>query len=57
MLKSEGEVLVAEPKGQVTSNEFERSVFMDCNAGLKVLSEKPINKGLCKLLIKQQRIL
>lgn len=53
MLKPGGKVLFAEPKGHVSPNDFERSVFMACNAGLKVLPEKPMEKGLCKLLIRE----
>jgi len=53
MLKSGGKVLFAEPKGHVTPSDFERSVFMACNAGLKVLPDKPMDKGLCKLLIRE----
>lgn len=53
MLKPGGKMLFAEPKGHVTADDFEKSVNMACSAGLTVLPEKPMNKGLCKLFIKE----
>ena len=52
MLKVGGRVFFVEPKGHVNPEEFERSVDMARDAGLKPLPEKPMKRGLCKLLVK-----
>lgn len=52
MLKTGGKILFAEPKGHVTKAEFEKSLDYARNAGLKILDEKPMKKGLCVFLSK-----
>jgi len=52
MLKKDGKVLFAEPKGHVKSTDFEKSLQLAKNAGFKVLEEKPLKKGLCSFLQK-----
>jgi 2-polyprenyl-3-methyl-5-hydroxy-6-metoxy-1,4-benzoquinol methylase len=52
MLKPGGKILFAEPKGHVKPKDFEKSLQLAKEAGLKVSDEKPIRKGLCALLIK-----
>lgn len=52
MLKVGGRVFFAEPKGHVSPEEFERSVEMASDAGLRPLPEKPMKRGLCKMLVK-----
>ncbi len=53
VLRPGGKLMFAEPKGHVTSSEFEDSVNMACEAGLKPLPDKPLSKGLCRMFIKE----
>jgi ubiquinone/menaquinone biosynthesis C-methylase UbiE len=52
ILKPGAKILFAEPKGHVKLKDFEKSLQMAKEAGLKVSDEKPIRKGLCALLVK-----
>lgn len=53
MLKDEGKILFFEPKGHVKQADFEKSLKLAKDAGLVVLPEKPVNKGLSAILIKK----
>lgn len=52
MTKAGGKVLFAEPKGHVTTDDFEKSMQLARTAGFKVSEEKPMQKGLCAFLVK-----
>lgn len=52
MTKAGGKVLFAEPKGHVTSEDFEKSINYARDAGFKLSEEKPLKKGLNAFLIK-----
>ncbi len=52
MLKPGAKVLFAEPKGHVKPNDFENSLQIAKKAGLNLLDEKPMKKGLNALLLK-----
>jgi len=52
MLRPGGKILFAEPKGHVTTKEFENSLLLAGKAGLRVSEEKPDLKGLCAFLVK-----
>lgn len=52
MLKSGGKILFAEPNGHVKPDDFERSLQMAQKAGLRIMEEKPVIKGLRAFLIK-----
>jgi 2-polyprenyl-3-methyl-5-hydroxy-6-metoxy-1,4-benzoquinol methylase len=53
MIKPGGKVLFAEPKGHVKPEAFNKSVGMAQNSGLKVMEEKPLQKGLSVFLTKE----
>ncbi|MCE5345022.1 MAG: class I SAM-dependent methyltransferase [Bacteroidales bacterium] len=53
MLKKGGMILFAEPKGHVSPKDFEESINMALKEGLKPLPERPVERGLSKLLIKE----
>lgn len=50
--KTGAKVLFAEPKGHVTSENFEKSIQLAQAAGFKLLKEKPLKKGLSAFLVK-----
>jgi len=52
MIKPGGKVLFAEPKGHVSSTDFEKSIQLAKSAGFKVMEEKPFPKGLSVFLLK-----
>jgi ubiquinone/menaquinone biosynthesis C-methylase UbiE len=52
MLKPGAKILFAEPKGHVKPADFEKSLQLAKEAGLKVSDEKPMRKKLSVLLIK-----
>jgi ubiquinone/menaquinone biosynthesis C-methylase UbiE len=52
MLKPGGKVLFFEPKGHVSSEEFNKSLGIAKNAGFKIKTEKPMEKGLSAFLEK-----
>lgn len=52
MLRPGGKVLFAEPKGHVSSKEFDKSINIALNAGLNLSSDKPMKKGLSAFLVK-----
>ena len=53
MLKPGAKILFAEPKGHVNLTDFEKSLQLAKEAGLKVSDDKPLRKGLCALLLKE----
>ena len=53
MLKPGGKILFAEPKGHVCQGDFEKSINIALKEGLKLLPERPVERGLSKLLIKE----
>jgi 2-polyprenyl-3-methyl-5-hydroxy-6-metoxy-1,4-benzoquinol methylase len=52
MIKPGGKVLFAEPKGHVTTDDFENSLQLAKSAGFMVSEEKPIPRGLSAFLLK-----
>ncbi|MBN2272902.1 MAG: methyltransferase domain-containing protein [Bacteroidales bacterium] len=52
MSKSGCKVLLAEPKSHVTTRNFTKSLLLAQSAGYKVIDEKPLQNGLCTLLMK-----
>lgn len=52
MLKPGGKILFAEPKGHVTPADFEVSLHLAKEAGLKVAEDKPVARMLGALLSK-----
>jgi 2-polyprenyl-3-methyl-5-hydroxy-6-metoxy-1,4-benzoquinol methylase len=52
MLKPGGKVLFAEPPGHVSTDDFTNSINIALNAGLKMMIEKPLKKGLSVFLSK-----
>ena len=52
MSKSGCKVLFAEPKSHVSQETFAKSLQLAQSAGFKVTDEKPMQKELCKFLIK-----
>jgi 2-polyprenyl-3-methyl-5-hydroxy-6-metoxy-1,4-benzoquinol methylase len=52
MLKPGGKILFAEPKGHVSAEDFERSLHLAKEAGLKVLDDKPVARMLGAMLVK-----
>jgi 2-polyprenyl-3-methyl-5-hydroxy-6-metoxy-1,4-benzoquinol methylase len=53
MLKPGGKILFAEPKGHVNPEDFEKSLQLAKEAGLKVSNDKPGCRGLCAFLLKE----
>lgn len=53
MLKPGGRILFAEPNGHVSQQAFEDSIMTALGTGLKLLQERPLGKGLARLLIKE----
>ena len=51
MLKPGGKILFAEPKSHVKPEDFEKSLLLAKEAGLKVSNDKPECRGLCAFLV------
>jgi ubiquinone/menaquinone biosynthesis C-methylase UbiE len=52
VLKPNGKILFAEPKGHVKQRDFDKSLGIARNTGFTVLNEKPMPKGLNAFLSK-----
>lgn len=53
MLKNGGKLLFSEPKGHVKPSEFQKSLQMAQEAGLKITGEKPVKNGISMVLVKE----
>ncbi len=53
ILKPGGKILFSEPRGHVSPADFEKSLQLAREAGLKVSGEKPPRKGNSALLVKE----
>ncbi len=52
-LKSKGQLLIAEPKGHASENDFEKSLALAEQSGFKVIDRPRISRSLAALLEKQ----
>ena len=53
MLKPGGKILFSEPRGHVSPADFEKSLQLARESGLKVSGERPVRKGISAILVKE----
>jgi len=53
MLKPSGKILFSEPRGHVSPTDFEKSLQLAKESGLKVSGERPVRKGISAILVKE----
>ncbi|NSW94609.1 MAG: class I SAM-dependent methyltransferase [Bacteroidales bacterium] len=53
MLKKGGKILFSEPKWHVKQSDFEKSLILAQESGLKLTGEKPVKNGISMILIKE----